>query len=67
MIWTKERLIGLRALNTMAPNGYNLRAGGVVISEKLVKYSRQLMIEKQREISLRRGGLLGTIKENKSK
>ena len=51
--------------NTMAPNGYNLREGGGK-SEKVSEDSRQLMIEKQREISLRRGGLLGTIKENKS-
>ena len=52
--------------NTMAPNGYNLREGGGK-SEKVSEDSRQLMIEKQREISLRRGGLLGTIKEIKSK
>jgi group I intron endonuclease len=52
--------------NTMAPNGYNLREGGGK-SEKVSEDSRQLMIEKQREISLRRGGLLGTITENKSK
>ena len=52
--------------NTMAPNGYNLREGGGK-SEKVSEVSRQLMIEKQREISLRRGGLLGTIREIKSK
>ena len=52
--------------NTMAPNGYNLREGGGK-SEKVSEDSRQLMIEKQREISLRRGGLLGTIREIKSK
>ena len=52
--------------NTMAPNGYNLREGGGK-SEKVSEDSRQLMIEKQREISLRRSGLLGTIREIKSK
>ncbi len=52
--------------NTLVPNGYNLREGGGK-SEKVSEESRKLMIEKQREISKRRHGLLGTIKEIKSK
>lgn len=52
--------------NTIEPNGYNIREGGGR-SEKVSDVSRQLMIEKQREISMRRNGLLGRIIENKSK
>ena len=52
--------------NTLSPNGYNLREGGGR-SERVSEESRKLMIEKQREISKRRGELLGYIKENKSK
>lgn len=52
--------------NTLTPNGYNLREGGGR-SEKVCEESRQLFIAKQREISLRRNGLLGSVKANKSK
>jgi len=52
--------------NTIEPNGYNIREGGGR-SEKVSDVSRQLMIEKQREISMRRNGLLGRINEIKSK
>jgi group I intron endonuclease len=56
----------IKEYNTIEPNGYNIREGGGK-SEKVSDISKQLMTEKQREISLRRGGLLGTITENKSK
>jgi len=49
---------------TMEPGGYNLREGGGR-SEKVSDTSRKLMIEKQREISKRRGGLLGKLFQNK--
>ena len=49
---------------TMEPGGYNLREGGGR-SERVSDTSRQLMIEKQREISKRRGGLLGKLFQNK--
>lgn len=52
--------------NTIEPNGYNIREGGGR-SEKVSDVSRQIMIEKQREISMRRNGLLGRIIETKSK
>jgi len=48
---------------TMEPGGYNLREGGGR-SERVSEISRQLMIEKQREISKRRGGLLGKLVPN---
>jgi len=48
---------------TMEPGGYNLREGGGR-SERVSDTSRQLMIEKQREISKRRGGLLGKLVPN---
>ena len=48
---------------TMEPGGYNLREGGGR-SERVSDTSRQLMIEKQREISKRRGGLLGVLIPN---
>ena len=50
--------------NTLEPNGLNIREGGGR-SEKVSDSSRKLMIDKQREISMRRGGLLGYIKQNK--
>ena len=50
--------------NTLDPNGLNIREGGGR-SEKVSDSSRKLMIDKQREISMRRGGLLGYIKQNK--
>jgi group I intron endonuclease len=49
---------------TMEPGGYNLREGGGR-SEKVSDTSRKLMIEKQREVSKRRGGLLGKLCQNK--
>ena len=48
---------------TMEPDGYNIREGGGR-SEKVSDTSRKLMIEKQREISKRRGGLLGKLIPN---
>jgi len=48
---------------TMEPDGYNIREGGGR-SEKVSDTSRKLMIEKQREISKRRGGLLGYLIPN---
>ena len=48
---------------TMEPDGYNIREGGGR-SEKVSDTSRKLMIEKQREISKRRGGLLGKLVPN---
>jgi len=51
---------------TLSPNGYNLREGGGR-SEKVSEESRNLMIKKQREIITRKGELLGSIVENKSK
>jgi hypothetical protein len=48
---------------TMEPDGYNIREGGGR-SEKVSDTSRKLMIEKQREISKRRGGLLGVLIPN---
>lgn len=56
----------IKEFNTLYPNGYNLREGGGR-DEKACNNSRQMMISKQREISLRKNGLLGSIKENKSK
>jgi hypothetical protein len=56
----------INELNTIEPNGYNIREGGGR-SEKVSDVSRQLMIDKQREISMRRNGLLGWIKPNYSK
>ena len=52
--------------NTMTPNGYNLREGGGR-SERVSTGSRKLMISKQREISLRKNGKLGSIIKNISK
>lgn len=52
--------------DTLSPNGYNLREGGGR-SEKVSDESRKLMISKQREISIKKNGKLGTIRENKSK
>lgn len=52
-------------LNTLEPSGYNSREGGGR-SEKVSDTSRQLMIDKQREISMRRNGLLGVIRTNYS-
>ena len=52
-------------LNTLEPNGYNSREGGGR-SEKVSDASRQLMIDKQREITIRRNGLLGRIRPNYS-
>jgi len=51
---------------TLEPGGYNIREGGGR-SERVSDTSRKLMIEKQREISKRRGGLLGKVVQNKSK
>jgi len=48
---------------TMEPGGYNLREG-CGRSERVSDTSRTLMIEKQREISKRRGGLLGVLIPN---
>ena len=48
---------------TMEPDGYNIREGGGR-SERVSDTSRKLMIEKQREISKRRGGLLGKLVPN---
>ena len=48
---------------TMEPGGYNLREGGGR-SERVSDTSRKLMIEKQREISKRRDGLLGNVVKN---
>ena len=48
---------------TMEPGGYNLREGGGR-SERVSDTSRKLMIEKQREISKRRDGLLGNVVNN---
>jgi group I intron endonuclease len=48
---------------TMEPDGYNIREGGGR-SERVSDTSRKLMIEKQREISKRRGGLLGKLIPN---
>ena len=48
---------------TMEPGGYNLREGGGR-SERVSDTSRKLMIEKQREISKRRDGLLGVLVPN---
>ena len=56
----------INELNTMEPNGYNSREGGGR-SEKVSDVSRQLMTHKQREISMRRNGLLGSIKAIYSK
>ena len=53
-------------LNTLEPNGYNSREGGGR-SEKVSDMSRQIMVDKQREISMRRNGLLGYIRTNYSK
>lgn len=51
---------------TIEPNGYNIQSGGGT-SEKYSEISREAMIEKQREISKRRGGVLGYIVENVNK
>ena len=56
----------INKLNTLEPNGYNSREGGGR-SEKVSDISRQLMVDKQREISTRRNGLLGYIRNNYSK
>jgi group I intron endonuclease len=48
---------------TMEPDGYNIREGGGR-SERVSDTSRKLMIEKQREISKRRGGLIGCLIPN---
>jgi len=56
----------INELNTMEPNGYNIREGGGR-SEKVSDISRQLMVDKQREISMRRNGLLGRIRPIYSK
>lgn len=56
----------IKESNTLDPNGYNLRDGGGKHG-KVSEQSRQLMLDKQREISLRRNGKLGGIVENKSK
>lgn len=56
----------IKELNTMEPNGYNIREGGGK-SEKVSDMSRQIMVDKQREISMRRNGLLGYITPNYSK
>lgn len=53
----------IREHKTLEPNGYNIREGGGR-SERVSKTSKQLMIEKQREISKRRNGLLGRIVSN---
>ena len=50
--------------NTLEPSGLNIREGGGR-SEKVSDSSRKIMIDKQREISKRRGGYLGYIKQNK--
>jgi len=50
--------------NTLEPSGLNIREGGGR-SEKVSDSSRQIMIDKQREISMRRGGYLGYIIQNK--
>jgi len=52
--------------DTLEPNGYNIREGGGR-SEKVSDLSRKLMVEKQREISRRRNGLLGGVFPNKSR
>ena len=52
--------------NTIEPNGYNIREGGGK-SERVSETSRKLMVEKQRNISKRRNGLIGRIISNKSK
>jgi group I intron endonuclease len=51
---------------TLEPYGYNIREGGGR-SERVSDVSRNIMIEKQREISKRRNGLLGRIVGNISK
>lgn len=48
---------------TLYPYGYNMRGGGGK-SEKVCDVSKSLMIEKQREISKRRSGLLGVLIPN---
>jgi len=48
---------------TLEPGGYNIREGGGR-SERVSDISRKLMIEKQREISKRRDGLLGNLVKN---
>ena len=48
---------------TIEPGGYNIREG-CGRSERVSDTSRKLMIEKQREISKRRGGLLGNVVKN---
>ena len=54
----------IRLYNTIEPRGYNIREGGGK-SERVSETSKQLMTHKQREISKRRHGLLGTIIQNK--
>ena len=49
---------------TLEPYGYNIREGGGR-SERVSDVSRNIMIEKQREISKRRNGLLGRIVGNR--
>ena len=56
----------IREHRTLHPDGYNLREGGGT-SEKVSEESRKLMIQKQKDISLRRNGLLGSITANRSK
>lgn len=51
---------------TLEPGGYNLREGGGR-SGKVSDATRKYMIEKQREISKRKDGLLGKVFQNKSK
>jgi len=50
--------------STLEPHGYNLREGGGK-SEKVSDESKSLMIEKQREISKRRNGLIGVLIPNR--
>jgi len=52
--------------NTIEPHGYNIREGGGK-SEKVSDISRMLMVDKQRQIRIRKKGLLGSIQKNISK
>jgi len=56
----------IKDYNTIEPYGYNIREGGGK-SEKVSDISRLLMVHKQRQIRMRKNGLLGSIQKNISK
>ena len=55
----------IKDYNSLDPHGYNLRSGGGK-SERISDQSRNLMITKQREQTLKRNGLLGSVIKDKN-